>query len=65
MSSEYVCKPRWSGNGEAHPAANLMLSVPGAIDAILDIGERGTNLKRAKKIKNQTSSLLRMLVSGS
>ena len=31
-----VCKPRWSGNEEAHPAVNLMLSVPGAIDALLD-----------------------------
>ena len=34
MSSECVCKPRWIGNGEAYPAANLMLSVPGAIDAM-------------------------------
>ena len=36
MTSKSVCKPRWSGDGESHPAANLMLSVPGAIDAILD-----------------------------
>ena len=36
MSSECVRKPRWSGNEEAHPAVNLMLSVPGAIDALLD-----------------------------
>ena len=36
MSSECVCKPRWSRNGEADPAANLVLSVPGTIDAILD-----------------------------
>ena len=37
MLDDCVCKPRWSGNGEAYPAADLMLSVPGAIDAILDI----------------------------
>ena len=36
-----VCKPRWSGNEEAHPAVNLMLSVPGAIDAVLDIEVKG------------------------
>ena len=37
MSNECVCQTRWCRNGEAHPAANLMLSVPGMIDAILDI----------------------------
>ena len=37
MTSVCVCKPRWSGNGEARPAANLVVSVPDAIDAILDI----------------------------
>ena len=36
-----MCKPRWSGDGEAHPAPNLMLSLPGAIGAILDIGVQG------------------------
>jgi hypothetical protein len=41
MSSDCVCKPRWSGNIEAYPAADLMLSVPGAIDAILDTGING------------------------
>ena len=39
LSSEWVCKPRWSRNREApsYPAPNLMLSVPGVIDVILDI----------------------------
>ena len=37
MSNDCVCKPRWSGDREAYPAAILMLSVLGAIDAILDI----------------------------
>jgi hypothetical protein len=37
MTSECVCKPRWSRNGEGHPAANLVLSVPDDLDAILDI----------------------------
>jgi hypothetical protein len=32
LSSECVCKPRWSRNGEAHPAANLMLFVPAWYD---------------------------------
>ena len=41
MSSDCACKPRWSGNGEPHPAASLMLSVLGAIDTILDIEVKG------------------------
>ena len=37
MSNDCVCKPRWSGNGEPHPAASLMLSVLGEIDKFLDM----------------------------
>ena len=37
MSSGCMCKARWSRDREAYPAAILMLSVLGTIDAILDI----------------------------
>ena len=37
MSSDCMCKARWSRDREAYPAAILMLSVLGTIDAILDI----------------------------
>ena len=60
MSSECkcVCKPRWGGDGEAHPAPNLMLSVPGAIEAILDIEVKGlARYTESERITNHQSPM--------
>ena len=53
-----MCKPRWSRNGEPHPAPNLMLSVPGAIEAILDIEVKGlARYTESERITNHQSPM--------
>ena len=53
-----ACKPRWNGNGEAHPASNLMVTVPGAIEAILDIEEKGLErYTESERITNHQSPM--------